>query len=175
MIRQTLQSSVNYQLVRCFVDFTGASYGERFFDRPSADGFTTLPAGIFWWLINIRLGYLVFWQGNICSIKPYLSNWFACQFGYDQLYVGNPNLGLHFSGNLYEGERAWYFNVVGGKEARFNVPQKTLNSYTGLGFCAWYVIAYSVLGYNINNTCIKWIKAMSVSYTHLTLPTIYSV
>ena len=141
-------------------DFPRASYGEQFFDCPGADGFTTLPAGIFWWLINIRLGYLVFRQGNVCSIEPYLSNWFACQFRYDQLYVGNPNLGLHFSGNLHEGERAWYFDVVGGTEARFNLPQKTTNSYTSLGYCAWYMIADSVLEYNINNTSIKRINAM---------------
>ena len=30
----------------------------------------------------------------------------ADQFGYDLLYVGNPNLGLYFSGNMYEGARA---------------------------------------------------------------------
>jgi len=45
-------------------------------------------------------------------------------------------------------------------EARFILPQKIPNSYASLEFCAWYVIAYSVPGYNINNTCIKWIKAM---------------
>jgi len=89
-----------------------------------------------------------------------LPNRFGRQFRYDQLYVGNPNLDLRFSGNLFEGARAWYFNVVGRSEARFNLPQKTLNSNTNLGFCTWYVIADSVPGYNINNTCIKWIKAM---------------
>jgi len=61
---------------------------------------------------------------------------------------------------LYEGAREWYFNVVKGTEARFKLPQKTPNSYTSLGFCAWYVIANSVSGYNINNTCIKRINAM---------------
>jgi len=61
MIRQILQSSMKYQLVRCFLDFPGASYGERFFDRPGTDGFTTHVARLFWWLINIRSGYLVFW------------------------------------------------------------------------------------------------------------------
>ena len=34
------------------------------------------------------------------------------------------------------------------------------NSYTSLGFCTWHVITDSVPGYNINNTCIKQIKAM---------------
>jgi len=80
--------------------------GNDFFDRPGADGFTTILAGIFWWLINIRLGYLVFRQGNVCIIEPYILSRFDHKFGYDQLYVGNPNLGLHFSGNLYEGRRA---------------------------------------------------------------------
>ena len=54
----------------------------------------------------------------------------------------------------------WYFNVVGGSEERYNLPQKTPNSYTSLGFCAWYVIVDSVSGYNINNTCVKRIKSM---------------
>jgi len=70
------------------------------------------------------------------------------------------NLGLRFRGNLYEGARAWYINMAGGTEARFNLPQKVPNSYANLLFCAWYIIANSVPGYNINNTCIKKIKVM---------------
>ena len=136
MIRQILQSIMNYQLVQYFPDFLGASYGERFFDRPGADGFAILSSRIFWWLINIRPGYLVFRQENICPIEPYLPSQFARQFGYDQLYVGNPNLGLHFSSNLFEGARTWYFNVTGGTEARFNLPQKVPYFYTSLRFCA---------------------------------------
>jgi len=61
---------------------------------------------------------------------------------------------------MYKGARAWYFDVVRGTEVRFNLPQKVPNSYASLGFCAWYVIADSVPGYNINSTCIKRIKAM---------------
>ena len=52
--------------------------------------------------MNILPGYLVFRQGNVCSIEPYMLSRFARQFGYDQLYFGNPNTGLLFSGNLYE-------------------------------------------------------------------------
>jgi len=78
---------MNYQLVTWFPDFLGASYQKRFFNRPVVDGFTTLSAGIFWWLINICPGYLVFWQGIICTSEPYLPNRLARQFGYDQLYV----------------------------------------------------------------------------------------
>jgi len=51
--------------------------------------------------------------------------------------------------------------MAGGTEARFNLSQKVLNSYTSLKFCVWYVIADSVPGYNINSTCVKKIKAMS--------------
>jgi len=43
MIRQILQSSMNYQLVMCFPDFLGASYGERFFDHLGTDGLTYHP------------------------------------------------------------------------------------------------------------------------------------
>ena len=35
MIQKILQSSMNYKLVRCFPDFSGASYREQFFDRPT--------------------------------------------------------------------------------------------------------------------------------------------
>ena len=74
--------------------------------------------------------------------------------------VGNPNVDLRFIGDLYEGARAWNFNVAEGTKARFNLPQKISNSYASLRFYAWYVIADSVPGYNINSTCIKQIKAM---------------
>ena len=43
-----------------------------------------------------------------------MPNRFARQFGYDQLYVGNPNAKLSFSGNLFEGAWAWYYSVAGG-------------------------------------------------------------
>ena len=50
--------------------------------------------------------------------------------------------------------------MAGGTEARFNLLQKGLNSYTSLGFCAWYIIVYSIPSYNINSTYIKKIKAL---------------
>jgi len=62
-----------------------------------------------------------------------MPNRFAQQFGYDQLYVGNPNDGLCFNGNLFEGARAW--SVAGGTKTIFSLPHKTPNSYTSLSFC----------------------------------------
>jgi len=50
----------NYQLDRCFFEIHDASYGDKFADLVGPDGFTRLPSGIFWWLINIRRGYLIF-------------------------------------------------------------------------------------------------------------------
>jgi len=47
-------------------------------------------------------------QGDSCTIEPYMPSRFARQFGYDQLYVGNPNAGFRFNGNLFEGALAWY-------------------------------------------------------------------
>jgi len=47
---------------------------------------------------------------------------------YNQLYVDNPNSGLHFSDNLYERARAWYYFATGGTGAKFNLPQRTPNS-----------------------------------------------
>lgn len=38
-------------------------------------------------------------------IEPYTPSRFARQFGYMQLYVGNPNKELTYQGNLYKGTR----------------------------------------------------------------------
>jgi len=84
---------------------------------------------------------------------------FARQFGYDQLYVGNPNAKLSFGGNLFEGARAWYYSVAGGTKAIFSLPHKTPNCYTSLSFCTWYSLASKMPGFSINISCIKSIKA----------------
>ena len=47
-IRRTIQSSTSYHLFRCFPDFPGTSYGERFADDANVDGFTRLSMGVFW-------------------------------------------------------------------------------------------------------------------------------
>ena len=158
-IKRTIQSDFNYQLVRCFPDILNTSYGDHFLDFVGPDGFATLSTGVFYWLVNIRPGYLIFRQGNTCMIEPYLPRQFARQFGYNQLYVGNPNTGLHFSNNLSEGAWAWYFHVARGTGATFSLPQRSPNSYTMLSFCTWYVIANAVPGYGMNISCIKAIKS----------------
>ena len=104
-------------------------------------------------------GYLIFRQGDSCTIEPYVPSHFARQFGYDQLYVGNPNTGLRFSGNLFEGARAWYYSVAGGTRAVFNLPHRTPNCHTSLGFCTWYFLASRMPIFGINTSCIKSIKA----------------
>jgi len=48
--------------------------------------------------------------------QPYMPSRFARQFGYDQLYIGNPNAGLCFSKNLFEGVQAWYYSVARGQK-----------------------------------------------------------
>ena len=63
---------------------------------------------------------------------------FARQFGYAQLYVGNPNTQLAFNGNLCEGARAWYYSVAGGTEATFRLPVEEPKSLTSFTFCTWY-------------------------------------
>jgi len=131
-IKKAIQSDLNYQLVRYLPDIQDTPYGDRFLDIAGPDRYTTLSTGC--WLMCIRPGYLVFRQGDTCTIEPYLPSRFARQFGYDQLYVGNLNTGLHFSGNLFKGAQAWYFHMVGGTEVRFNLPQKVLNFYASLGF-----------------------------------------
>jgi len=131
----------NYQLDRCFPEIHDASYGDKFADLVGLDGFTRLSSGVFWWLINIRPGYLLFWQGNSCTLEPYMPYRFARQFGYDQLYIDNPNPSLRFSGNLLG---TWYYSVAGGTGAFFTLPHKTPNFYASFGFCSWYFMANQV-------------------------------
>ena len=60
-IRRTIQSGTEIHDV---------SYGDRLLDFAGPDGFTTLSTDVFCWLINIQPGYLVFHQGNVCTIEP---------------------------------------------------------------------------------------------------------
>jgi len=48
-------------------------------------------------------------------IEHYLPSHFARKFGYDQLYIGNPNTVLRFSDNLFKGAWAWYYSVLRGQ------------------------------------------------------------
>ena len=128
------------------------------------DGYTTLSTGVFCWLMSIRPGYLVFHQGDTCTIELYLPSRFDCQFGNNQHYVGNLNTSLHFSGNLFEGAWAWYFQVAGGTWAIFSLPQRSPNAYTSLSFCTWFVITNTVSGYEMNSSCIKAIKTTNNAY-----------
>jgi len=123
-----------------------------------------LSNGIFCWLPSILSEYLIFCQGEICTIEPYLLGRFAHQFGYGQFYLGNPNINLHFSGNLFEGAWAWYFHMAGGTGGMFNFPQWLPNAYASLNFCTWYGIANIVLGYKMNLSCIKAIKSTYSAY-----------
>jgi len=91
--------------------------------------------------------------------RPYMLSHFARQFGYDQLYIGNPNANLSFSKNLFEGARAWYYSIAEGTKAVFSLPHKTPNCYTSLSFCTWYSLASKMPGFEINTLCIKSIKA----------------
>jgi len=59
-IQKTILNGGNYQLDRCFPEIHDASYGDKFVHLVGPDGFTQLSSGLFWWLINIRPGHLVF-------------------------------------------------------------------------------------------------------------------
>jgi len=77
----------------------------------------------------------------------------------DRLYVGNPNANLCFNGNLFEDAHVWYYSVAGGTKSVFNLPHKTPNYYTSLSFYTWYSLASRMLGFGINTSYIKSIKA----------------
>ena len=82
-IQKTILNGDNYQLDRCFLEIHDASYEDKFADLVGLDGFTRLPSGVFWWLINIQPGYLIFRQRNSCTVEPYMPCRLARQFGYD--------------------------------------------------------------------------------------------
>jgi len=88
-----------------------------------------------------------------------MTSHFARQFGYDQLYIDNPNAGLCFSENLFDGARAWYYSVAGGTKAIFSLPHKMPNCHTSLSFCTWYSLVSRMPGFRINTSCITSIKA----------------
>ena len=92
-------------------------YGEEFKDV--GDGKMSLSQGIFELLVSIRPSHLVYRSGDTYYLEPYVLSQFARQFGYDQLYAGNPNTSLAFMGSLIDGARAWRFFIAGCTEARF--------------------------------------------------------
>lgn len=59
-----------------------------------------------WWLQCIRPSHLIYQSGIVCELSPYFLSRFAKQFGYDQLYVGNPCRDLVHKGSLVNGARA---------------------------------------------------------------------
>ena len=107
---------------------------------------TILDIGCFRWLINIRVGYLVFRVKNRCYIEPYLPCRFARQFGYDQLYVGNPSRCLKVEGGLVDGVRAWLWTMAGCTEARFALPSYKRKPMITFLSCKWLLSAYEFIG-----------------------------
>ena len=74
-VRKAILISSSYQLDRCFSEISGASYGDKFVDLAGPDDFTRLLSEVFWWLINIRSGYLIFRQGDSCTIESYMPSY----------------------------------------------------------------------------------------------------
>ncbi|XP_020262322.1 uncharacterized protein LOC109838276 [Asparagus officinalis] len=106
---------------------------------------TSLDVGSFHWLMNIRPGYNVFRSKNLCRIEPYFPCRFARQFGYDQLYVGNPNRWLITCGSLINGVRAWFWNVAGCTGAQFSLPVAEPELHMTFVYCWWILAANTPL------------------------------
>ena len=90
-----------YSLFRCFPYIRDADYGEKFKDV--GDGKTSLSQEIFEWLVSIRPSHLVYRSGDTYYLEPYVPSRLARQFGYNKLYIGNPNASLAFMGSLIDG------------------------------------------------------------------------
>ena len=114
-----------YSLFRCLPRIRGAGYDEEF--RDAGEGQSSLSRGVFEWLVSIWPSHLLYRSGDTCYLEPYVPSRFARQFGYDQLYVGNPNLDLAFMGSLIDGARAWRFFTAGGTGACLRTPLKDPN------------------------------------------------
>src|SRR5438270_7347841 len=103
-----------------------------------------LAPGPFTWLLNIRPGYHLFRREMECWIEPYTPSRFVSQFGYDQLYVGNPNSDLAVRGTLLEGARAWFYSTAGGTGATFFLPSSLPKLLCSLNFSCWFLAAMGV-------------------------------
>src|SRR3954470_3508824 len=143
-ICQFLSRPENYLLYRCPPSFDEAVDGGSFMDLAEEDGSTMLAPGPFTWLLNIRPGYHLFRREAECWIEPYTPSRFARQFGYDQLYVGNPNSDLAVQGTLLEGTRAWFYSIAGGTGATFLLPSSRPKLLCSLNFGCWFLAATGV-------------------------------
>src|SRR4051812_13045594 len=103
-----------------------------------------LAPGSFAWLLNNHPGYHLFHRKMECWIEPYTPSRFTRQFGYDQLYVGNPNSGLTIRGTLLEGARAWFYSIAGGTGNTFSLPSSQPRLVCSLNFCCWFSVATGV-------------------------------
>ena len=146
-----------YSLFRCFPRIRGAGYDEEF--RDAGEGRSSLSRGVFEWLVSIRPSHLLYRSGDTCCLEPYVPSRFARQFGYDQLYVGNPNLNLAFMGSLIDGARAWRFFTAGGTGARLRTPLRDPNLLMTLCFFQWYATSNSTpLEFKVNSSGVKLIS-----------------
>ena len=145
-VQRELRVRKSWEFFKCFPHFSGR-YGDTLIDeeKPRSDR-TVLDVGCFRWLVNIRVGYLVLRVKNRCHIEPYLPCRFARQFGYDQLYVGNPSRGLQVEGGLIDGVRAWLWTMVGCTGAHFALPSYRRKPLITFLSCKWFLSAYESIG-----------------------------
>ena len=88
---------------------------------------------------------------------------FARQFGYDQLYVDNPNPHLGHTGSLIDNARALRYFIAGYTGAPFCMPLRVFNLLISLRFCQWYHISNScVPEFRINAFKLKLIVALLI-------------
>jgi len=88
-VRRLVERQDSYSLFRYFPHIPDTTYGEEFHNI--GEEHTILGDCTFRWLVSIKPSHLVYQCGDNCYLEPYLPRHFARKFGYDQLYVGNPN------------------------------------------------------------------------------------
>src|SRR5436190_11965350 len=143
-ICQFLSRPENYQLYRCPPSFDETVNEGSFVDLAGEHGSTMLAPGPFTWLLNIRPGYHLLRRKMECWIEPYTPLRFARHFGYDQLYIGNPNSDLAARGTSLEGARAWFYSTAGGIGVTFSLPSLQSKLLCSLNFGGWFLAATGV-------------------------------
>lgn len=91
-----------------------------------------------------------------------MSSRFARQFGYDQLYISNPNLELAYKGSLLDGERAWNYNFTVGTEATFELPLQTPKFNLSLNFYKQFSAIVQSQNFGWSPSCLRYIQAKYV-------------
>ena len=94
------------------------------------------------WLLNIRVGTMVYRRHLFVDIQPYVPSRFALQLGFSQGVVGAPSSMVKRFGGLQDGRNAWAFYSAEDTTAMISYPE--LPIFRTAGFTKWFVESFAV-------------------------------